>query len=98
MKIHSLLMLALASLALLLLAGCGGSSSTPSVIVDEERQPPQTLILALDQEYEVFAGDVLIPEDEDTRIAVRHVYEGDKKFVTLLAGNATLVLGADLQR
>lgn len=94
MKIHNLLMLALASLLLLLVAGCGGSSSNPAAI-DEE---PQGIAMVLDQEYEVATGDVLIPEDEDTRIAVRHVYEGDKKYVTLLAGSATLVLGADLQR
>jgi hypothetical protein len=97
MTINSLLMLGLVSLLLLLVAGCGGSSSNPAAF-DEEPQAPQTLVLALDQEYEVFAGDMLEPEDEDTRIAVRHVYEDDKKFVTLLAGSATLVYGTDLQR
>lgn len=97
MKIQRLLKLSLAAMLLLMVAGCGSSSSTPSV-VDEEPQPPQTLVMALDQEYEVAAGDILIPDDEDTRIAVRHVYENDKKYVTLLAGSATLVLGADLQR
>lgn len=97
MKIQNVLMLALASMLLLLVAGCGGSSSTPAV-VDEEPQPLHTIVLAIDQEYEVAAGDVLIPEGEDTRIAVRHVYKGDKKYVTLLAGSATLVYGTDLQR
>lgn len=93
MKIHNLLMLTLASMLLLLVAGCGGSSSNPAA-VDEE---PQGFAMVLDQEYEVVAGDVLIPVDEDTRIAVRHVYEGDKKYVTLLAGSATLVYGTDFQ-
>lgn len=106
MNIQNVLMLALASMLLLLVAGCSGSSSSPA-IVDEEPQDspavvdeePQDIAMVLDQEYAVDAGDMLIPEDEETRIAVRHVYEDDKKYVTLLAGSATLVAGAaDLQR
>ncbi|MBE0597655.1 MAG: hypothetical protein IH614_10320 [Desulfuromonadales bacterium] len=95
MKIHNLLMLASASILLLLVAGCSGNSSDPAVI-DEE---PQGIAMVLDQEYAVGAGDMLVPEDEETRIVVRHVYADDKKYVTLLAGSATLVVGAaDLQR
>ncbi|MDO3378898.1 hypothetical protein [Geoalkalibacter halelectricus] len=94
MKIRNLLMLALAALLLLLVAGCGGSSSNPAA-VDED---PQGIALVLNEEYEVFAGDMLVPEDEDTRIAVRHVFADDKRYVTLLAGSATLVSGGEWQR
>ena len=94
MKISNLLILALAALLLLLVAGCGGSSSTPAG-VDEA---PQGIAMVLDQEYEIFSGDMLKPEDEETRIAVRHVYVEDKKYITLLAGSATLVFGGGLQK
>lgn len=94
MKIDNVLRLTLASVVLLFMAGCGGSSSNSAVVEDQ----PQGLAMVLNQEYQVAAGDVLIPKDEATRIAVRHVYLDDKKYVTLVAGSATLLSGADSQR
>lgn len=94
MKIDNVLRLALASVLLLFMAGCGGSSSNNAVVEDQS----QGLTMVLNQEYQVAAGDALIPKDEATRITVRHVYLDDKKYVTLVAGSATLVFSADSQR
>ena len=97
MKIDNVLRLTLASVLFLLMAGCGGSSSSSSnnAVVEDQ---PQGLAMVLNQEYQVATGDVLIPKDEATRIAVRHVYLDDKKYVTLVAGSAVLVYGTDSQR
>lgn len=93
MKIKNVLIPGLALVLLLLVVGCGGSSN--SAVSAEQ---PQGVAMVLNQEYEVAAGDTLIPADEATRITVRHVFAENKKYVTLLAGSARLVVGADAQR
>lgn len=54
-------------------------------------------VMQLDIEYAVTAGDSVIPEDEEARLAVRHVFAGNRKYVTLLAGSATLLPGKGLE-
>ncbi|MBE0596763.1 MAG: hypothetical protein IH614_05815 [Desulfuromonadales bacterium] len=92
MSPRNLSMLFLTLGALLLITGCGGSSSDRGSAVDPD-DGREEIAMQLDQEYEVIRGDVVISEDAETRIAVRHVFEGDKKFITLLAGSATLIHG-----
>lgn len=68
-----------------LLSACGG---------DFDEGPNDTrLYLQQGDEVEVFRGDELISPSEDSRIAVRHEQQGDRKFVTILAGTAELVRG-----
>ncbi|MBD1400416.1 hypothetical protein [Pelovirga terrestris] len=68
------------------LAGCG-SSNRSSAAQDG------VIVMQLNEEYELYDGDVLKPTDDETQIAVRHVFEDDQRYVTLLAGSATLILG-----
>lgn len=63
----------------ILFQGCGGGSSSNSV----DMEP--------DVEYEAAPGDIVTPTGENTRIEVRHVAEGDKKYVVLLEGSAELI-------
>ena len=68
-----------------LLSACGG---------DFDEEPSSTrLFLQQGDEVEVFRGDELTRPSEDSRIAVRHEQQGDRKFVTVLAGTAELVRG-----
>lgn len=73
----------------LLTGCCGGRGSNSPGPVDDQGG----IVMQLDIEYAVTAGDSVIPEGEDTCLAVRHVFEGDRKYVTLLAGSATLLPG-----
>jgi len=68
-----------------LLSACGGD-------FDEEANSTR-LYLQQGDEVEVFRGDELTSPSEDSRIAVRHEQQGDRKFVTILAGTAELVRG-----
>lgn len=82
--------LALVALGVLFwVAGCGSSSNRSSAAQDG------VIVMQLNVEYELDVGDVLEPKDDETRIAVRHVFEDDRRYVTLLAGSATLILGDD---
>lgn len=68
-----------------LLSACGG---------DFDEEPSSTrLFLQKGDEVEVFRGDELTGPSEDSRIEVRHEQQGDRKFVTMLAGTAELVRG-----
>ncbi|MDL0431354.1 hypothetical protein QPM17_09455 [Marinobacter sp. TBZ242] len=68
-----------------LLSACGGDF--------DEEQSSTRLYLQQGDEVEVFRGDELTSPSEDSRIAVRHEQQGDRKFVTMLAGTAELVRG-----
>ncbi|KIH78012.1 hypothetical protein SAMN05660860_02320 [Geoalkalibacter ferrihydriticus] len=91
MNIKSLCLVLAALVGLFWIAGCGTSSNRGAA-------QDGVILMQLNEEYEVYEGDVLEPTDEDTRIVVRHVFEDDKKYVTLLAGSATLVFGGGLQK
>lgn len=67
------------------LAACGGDF--------DEQQSSTRLYLQQGDEVEVFRDDELISPSEGARIAVRHEQQGDRKFVTVLAGSAELVRG-----
>jgi hypothetical protein len=74
-----------ALIVMMLLSACGGG-------FDEEPNNAR-LFLQPGDEVEVFRGDELTRPSEDSRIAVRHEQQGDRKFVTVLAGTAELVRG-----
>jgi len=42
---------------------------------------------------EVFRGDEIINNEDNTTIRLSHTYGSDKKMVTLLTGSATLIKG-----
>lgn len=70
---------------LLVLAACGG---------DFDEAATGTLeILQAGDSAEVFQGDELTRTSEPARISVRHEGEGNRKFVTILAGSAELLRG-----
>ncbi len=67
------------------IAGCGSSSDSDS--------SPSTGIIAMELgvEYQVNSGDRVEPDGADsTEVSVRHVFEDDTKYVTLLSGSALL--------
>lgn len=68
-----------------LLSACGGDF--------DEEQSSTRLFLQPGDEVEVFRGDELTSPSEESKIAVRHEQQGDRKFVTILVGTAELVRG-----
>lgn len=78
---------ALVMIPLLLgLAACGGGEFDESATGTLE-------ILQTGDSAEVFQGDELTRTSETARISVRHEDEGNRKFVTMLAGSAELLRG-----
>lgn len=74
-----------ALILVMLLSACGGDF--------DEEQSSVRLFLQPGDEVEVFRGDELTSPSEEMRIKVRHEQQGDRKFVTVLAGTAELVRG-----
>ncbi len=91
MNIKSICLVLAALVGLLWLAGCGSSSNRGAA-------QDGVIPMQLNEEYEVYEGDVLEPTDAETRIAVRHVFEDDRRYVTLLAGSARLILDDEVGR
>ena len=83
-------LLTLTSLSLLLLAGCG-ESSNKSVFGDTTTDSISTL--SIGERSQVLTGDILEPNDANTRIEVEHILDDDTKYVTILEGSATLLRG-----
>ena len=88
MNIKSLYLVLAALVGVLWIAGCGSSSNRGDDFVP----------MQINVEYEVYEGEVLEPTDAETRIAVRHVFEDDQRYVTLLAGSARLILDDEIGR
>jgi len=83
-------LLSITTLSLLLLAGCG-ESSNKSVFGDTATDSISTL--SIGERSQVFTGDILEPNDANTRIEVEHILDDDTKYVTILEGSATLLRG-----
>jgi hypothetical protein len=72
------------------ITGCGSGDFN---VHNVKSTAPQQTALVLGQEYEVFPQDALEPDDVNTKISVRHEVATDRKYVTLLTGNASLIRG-----
>jgi len=83
--------LTITALTLLLLAGCGEKGNENAL-----EETPQDSIVTLNtgDSSQVLEGDLLEPNDENTRIQVEHTLEDDTKHVTILEGSATLLRGS----
>jgi hypothetical protein len=84
-------LLSITTLLLLLLAGCGESSNR-SVFGDTQADGVYTL--SVGESSQVLAGDILEPNDANTRIQIEHIIDDDTKYVTILSGSATLLRGS----
>lgn len=69
----------------LLLAGCGSDSKSKSEV--------ETIALVQGEPMSVYPGDTLSPENEETRVSIRHEVGEEVKSVTLLEGAASLLRG-----
>ena len=84
-------LLTLTTLSLLLLAGCG-ESSNKSVFGDTAADGVYTMNAG--DTSQVMPGDILEPNDANTRIEVEHILDDDTKYVTIIEGSATLLRGS----
>ena len=80
MKHGTLTALAVAGM---ILAGCGDSNSNKK----------ERVALVIGEPVSVYPGDTVTPENEETRISIRHEVGEEMKTVTLLAGGAELLRG-----
>lgn len=77
---------------LLSVLGCGdGGSSSETSSVDDGSSGVESITLQRDVKTEVFAGDVYEAGSDDARITYEQNLTTDQKYITLTAGNATLL-------
>ena len=68
----------------MILSGCGN---------DSKSSKKETVALVVGEPVSVYPGDTVTPENEETRISIRHEVGEEMKTVTLLAGGAGLLRG-----
>lgn len=82
--------LSIATITLLLLAGCGESSNKT---LFGETTTDGVYSMSAGDVSQILEGDILEPNDETTRVQVDHILDDDTKYVTILKGSATLLRG-----
>ena len=80
---HNIKRYSIATLVAILFGACSGDG----------RFTDETIQLVIGESVEVSQGDTLSPVNSETKIKVEHIIGSEKKTVTLLEGEATLVYG-----
>lgn len=88
--INTLKKYSIATLVALVVGGCSGDSEFTSEITPIVKES-KTLVIG--ESVEVNPGDTLSPNNDETKIDVEHIIGSEKKRVTLLQGEATLIYG-----